>query len=129
MNKLATPENLSELTWVAKLPLTRDPVFVRQMSLVFLIPLVVLGLIMVIIEWPLDAQSLGMVAKIVLLTEGIMLVLYLLVIFGILRGRQEIRFTLDEKSAHEETTGPLRYMNIVKLLLVFPVNPPTPASD
>jgi len=48
-----------------------------------------------------------------------MLTLYLLVIFGILRGRQEIRFTLDEKSAHEETVGPLRYMNIVKLLLVL----------
>ena len=116
-------ENSSELTWVAKLPFVRVQVFVRQMSLVFLIPLFVLGLILVIIEWPLDAQTLGMIARIVLLTGGIMLVFYLLVIFGVLRGQQEIRYTLDAKGAHEETAGPLKYMNIVKLLLVLSGKP------
>jgi len=117
-------KNPSELSWVAKLPLVRDPVFVRQMSLVFLIPLVVLGLILVVIEWPPDVQRLGMIAKIVLLTGAVMLVLYLFVIFGVLRGRQEIRYTLDAKSAREQTAGPLKYMNIVKLLLVaFSGNP------
>ncbi|MBN1450294.1 MAG: hypothetical protein JW963_04695 [Anaerolineales bacterium] len=116
-------ENLSELSWVAKLPLVRDPVFVRQMSLVFLIPLIVLGLILMVIEWPPDMQRLGMIAKIVLLTGAVMLVLYLFVIFGVLRGRQEIRFTLDEKGVREQTAGPLKYMNIVKLLLVLSGKP------
>lgn len=116
-------ENPSELTWIAKLPLARDPVFVRQMSLVFLIPLVVLGLILVIIEWPLDAQRLGMIAKVVLLTGAVMLILYLFVIIGVLRGRQEIRYTLDAKSAREQTAGPLKYMNVVKLLLVLSGKP------
>lgn len=111
------------MTWIAKLPLARDPVFVRQMSLVFLIPLIVLGLILVIIEWPLDFQQLGMIAKVVLLTGAVMLVLYLFVIFGVLRGCQEIRYTLDAKSAREQTAGPLRYMNIVKLLLVLSGRP------
>jgi hypothetical protein len=118
-----TTDKPSELSWVARLPLTRDPVFVRQMSLVFLIPLVVLGLIMIVIEWPLDTQRLGMVAKVVLITGSVMLSLYLFVIFGVLRGRQEIRYTLDAKSAREETAGPLKYMNIVKLLLVLSGKP------
>jgi vacuolar-type H+-ATPase subunit I/STV1 len=116
-------ENLSELSWVAKLPFVRDPVFVRQMSLVFLIPLAVLGLILVVIEWPPDMQRLGMIAKIVLVTGAVILVLYLFVIFGVLRGRQEIRYTLDAKGAREETAGPLKYMNIVKLLLVLSGKP------
>ena len=116
-------ENPSELTWVARLPLARDPVFIRQMSLVFVVPLVVLGLLMAIISWPLDMQSVGMVLKVVLVTGGVMLVLYAIVIFGVLRGCQEIRYTLDEKGVHEETAGPLKYMNIVKLLLVLSGKP------
>ena len=115
--------NPSELSWVAKQSFVRDPVFVRQMSLVFLIPLAVLGLILIAIEWPLDIQHLGMIAKIVLVTGAVMLVLYLFVIFGVLRGRQEIRYTLDAESAREETAGPLKYMNIVKLLLVLSGKP------
>lgn len=123
MTSPSTTENQPELTWVAKLSLGRDPVFVRQMSLVFVIPLLVLGLILVAIEWPLDMQRLGMIAKIVLVTGTVMLVLYLFVIFGVLRGRQEIRYTLDAKRAREQTAGPLKYMNIVKLLLVFSGKP------
>ena len=116
-------ENPSALTWVARLPFARDPVFIRQMSLAFVLPLVVLGFLMVIISWPLDMQSLGMVLKVVLVTGGVMLVLYAIVIFGVLRGRQEIRYTLDEKGIREETAGPLKYMNIVKLLLVLSGKP------
>jgi len=84
-------ENLSELTWVAKLPFARDPVFIRQMSLVFVLPLVMLGFLLVVVSWPLDRESLGMILKIVLVTGGVVLVLYVFVIFGVLRGRQDRR--------------------------------------
>ena len=123
MIKPKLTENPSELTWVAKLPFARDPVFIRQMSLVFVLPLVVLGLLLVVLEWPLDMQRLSMILKIVLVTGGVMLALYLFVIFGVLRGRQEIRYTLDAKSVREETAGPLKYMNFVKLLLVLSGKP------
>ena len=116
-------QNPSELTWVAKLPFVRDPVFIRQMSLVFVLPLVVVGLLLVVLSWPLDMQSLGMILKIVLVVAAVMLVLYVFVIFGVLRGRQEIRYTLDAKGAHEETAGPLKHMNLVKLLLVLSGKP------
>jgi vacuolar-type H+-ATPase subunit I/STV1 len=119
MSKRSITEKLPELSWVAKLPFVRNPVFIRQMSLVFLIPLLVLGIILVAIEWPLDAQRLGMIVNVVFLTGVVMLALYLFVIFVVLRGRQEIRYTLDGKSAREETAGPLKYMHIVKLLLAF----------
>ncbi len=112
-----------ELTWVARLPFARDPVFIRQMSLVFVLPLLVLGFLMVIISWPLDVESLGVVLKVVLITGGVMLALYVFVIFGVLRGRQEVRYTLDEKGIREETAGPLKYMNIVKFLLVLSGKP------
>lgn len=116
-------ENPSELTWVAKLPFARDRIFIRQMSLVFVLPLVVLGLLLLILEWPPDMQRLSLVLKIVLVTGAVMLVLYLFVIFGVLRGRQEIRYTLDAESAREETAGPLRHMNLVKLLLLLSGKP------
>jgi len=116
-------KNPSELTWVARLPFARDPVFIRQMSLVFVLPLVVLGLLLVVILWPLDIESLSLIFKIVLMTGGVMLALYVLVIFGVLRGRQEVRYTLDEKGIREETAGPLKYMNIVKFLLVLSGKP------
>jgi hypothetical protein len=93
------------------------------MTLVFVLPLVVLGLLLVIISWPLDTESLGLVLRIILVTGGVMLALYLFVIFGVLRGRQEIRYTLDGKGIREETAGPLKYMNIVKLLLVLSGKP------
>lgn len=112
-------ENPSELTWVAKLPFARDPVFIRQMSLVFVLPLVVLGFLLVVTLWPLDMESLSMILRIVLVTGGVLLALYVFVIFGVLRGRQEIRYTLDEKGVREETAGPLKYMNIARLLLVL----------
>ena len=116
-------QNPSELTWVARLPFARDPVFIRQMSLVFVLPLVVLGLLLVIISWPLDMQSVGMILKVVLVTGAVLLVLYAFVIFGVLRGRQQVRYMLDEKGVREETAGPLKYMNIVKLLLVLSGKP------
>ena len=116
-------ENPSELTWVAKLPFVRDPVFIRQMSLVFVLPLVVLGLLLVVLEWPLDMQDVSMILKIVLVTGAVMLALYLFVIFGVLRGRQELRYTLDAKGVREATAGPLKHMNIVKLLLVLSGKP------
>jgi len=116
-------ENPSELTWVAKLPFARDPVFIRQMSLVFVLPLVVVGFLLVVILWPLDMESLSMILKIVLVTGGVVLVFVVFVIFGVLRGRQEIRYTLDVKGVREETAGPLKHMNFVKLLLVLSGKP------
>ena len=116
-------EENPELTWVAKLPFARDPVFIRQMSLVFVLPLVVLGCLLVVISWPLDMESFDTIFQIVLVTGGVVLALYVFVIFGVLRGRQEIRYTLDEKGVREETAGPLKYMNFVKLLLVLSGKP------
>jgi hypothetical protein len=49
--------------------------------------------------------------------------LHLLVIFGVLRGRQELRYTLDAQGAHEQTAGPLKHINIVRLLLVLSGKP------
>ena len=123
MTESKLTENPSELTWVAKLPFARDPVFIRQMSLVFVLPLVVVGFLLVIILWPLDMENLSMILKIVLVTGGVVLVLYVFVIFAVLRGRQERRYTLDGKGVREEAAGPLKYMNVVKLLLVLSGKP------
>lgn len=116
-------ENPSELTWVARLPFARDPVFIRQMSLVFVLPLIVVGFLLVVILWPLDMENLSMILKIVLVAGGVVLALYGFVIFAVLRGRQERRYTLDEKGVREEAAGPLKYMNVVKLLLVLSGKP------
>lgn len=113
----------SELTWVAKLPLARDPVFVRQMSLVFVIPLLVVGMLLVILDWPPNAEQLASILRVVLIVGGVMLALYLVIIFGVLRGRQELRYTLDAKGASEQTAGPLKHINLVRTLLMLTGKP------
>jgi len=111
-------DSIAELTWIAKQSLVRDRVFVRQMSLAFGLPLVFLGILMLILSWPPERDSLILVLKIVLVTGGVVGVLYLFTIFGVLRGRRETRYVLDDKGVLEETAGPLKYMNIVKMLLI-----------
>ena len=113
----------TEYSWVAKLPLARDPVFVRQMALVFFIPWVVVGLLLLVLEWPPDLQTLRLVLNVVLGVGALMLALYAFVIFGVLRGRQEIRYTLDETGIREQTAGFLKYMNWVRLLLILSGRP------
>lgn len=113
----------SKFSWVSKQSFVRDPVFIRQMSLVFIIPLIFVALLLVVILWPMDSETLGFIARIVLITGVFMLALYLFVIFVVLRGRQEVRFTLDDSGVLVETAGPLKYMNIVKSLLVLSGNP------
>ena len=123
MNVSERGSNPAELTWVAKLPFVRDPVFLRQMALVFVLPLLFLAILLLIISWPLDREALLMVLKVVLLTGGVMLALYAFVILGILRGRQEIRYTLNAQGVLTETAGPLKHMNLVKLLLMLSGKP------
>lgn len=118
-----TSKNGSEFTWIARLALLRDAVFVRQMALVFVVPLLVLGLLLVVLDWPPDRERLGLILRVVLGIAALFLALYAFVIFGVLRGRQEIRYTLDETGVRMETAGPLKYMNWVRLLLVLSGKP------
>ena len=113
----------SELTWVAKLPFVRDPVFIRQMALVIFVPLAVVAILLVGILWPPDRTTVNLIVRIVLVTGGFMLALYLFVIFGVLRGRQQLRFVLDDDGVRVETAGPLKHMGIVKRLLILSGKP------
>ena len=80
-------------------------------------------MLLVILEWPPDAERLGLILRVVLTVGGVMLALYLFVIFGVLRGRQELRYTLDALGAREQTAGPLKHINIVRMLLVLSGKP------
>lgn len=123
MTSSETSKHGSEFTWIARLALLRDAVFVRQMALVFVVPLLVLGLLLVVLDWPPDRERLGLILRVVLGIAALFLALYAFVIFGVLRGRQEIRYTLDETGVRMETAGPLKYMNWVRLLLVLSGKP------
>jgi hypothetical protein len=113
----------NQLTWVAKESLVRNPVFVRQMALVLIIPLMVLGLIMCIISWPPSGETLGMLLRVVGITGGILLALTLFVVFVVLGGRQQTRYTLDEQGIRAKAAGALKHMNLVKALLVLTGKP------
>lgn len=111
------------LTWVAKESLVQNPVFVRQMALVLIIPLMVLGLIMCIISWPPSGETLGMLLQVVGITGGILLALTLFVVFVVLGGRQQTRYTLNAKGIQAQAAGALKHMNLVKALLVLTGKP------
>ena len=123
MSELERRGDPSQITWVAKLPFARDPVFLRQMTLVILVPLAVVAVILIAILWPLDRASVVLIVRIVLVAGGFVLVLYLFVIFGVLRGRQQLRYTLDDEGVRVETAGPLKHMGIVKRLLILSGKP------
>ncbi len=93
------------------------------MLLVFLLPLLFLALLMVASFWPLDAESLKMIAMILLATGGVVLFLYLVVIFIGLRGREDIRYSLDDDGICKAVSGLLKHMNVIKWLLMLSGRP------
>lgn len=123
MGQSQARQGSSTLTWVAKESLVRNPVFVRQMALVLIIPLVVLALIMLIVSWPPSAETLGMLLRVVGITGGILLALTLFVVLVVLGGRQQTRYTLNAKGIQAQAAGALKHMNLVKALLVLTGKP------
>ncbi len=86
-----------QLTWVANRPILRDPIVVRQLALVFAIPLVVLFIVLGIIQWPWDADTWRILGGVMLITGGVFLALMLMGIAVVAVGGYRVMYRLDDE--------------------------------
>lgn len=95
----------TEMEWVATLNIMQNNVVLKQLGAVFLIPLLALLLILTLIFWPLDGESVRILAQILAVTGGIFLALLLAAIFLVYGGKYEYEFHLDERGIRGRPHG------------------------
>ncbi|MFQ5460746.1 MAG: hypothetical protein ACE5EL_08135, partial [Anaerolineae bacterium] len=111
------------ITWVARSSLWSDPVVAKQLAFVFGFPLLFLFALLLVISRPLDLETVAAQAKFTLMVAAVIAGLLAFVVVVLLRGRTETRYTVDAEGVKEETAGFLRYMNVVKALLLLSGRP------
>ncbi len=106
--------------WVARLPIWRNKVVVRQLAAVFVIPLLFLALVLAIVLWPPVGEQFLTLLKIVGITGGVYLVLMLLGTALIGLGGYEMVYRLDERGIggrpHGRTAKRNRIINTLLML-------------
>jgi len=111
------------LSWVTHVSFWRDPLVAKQLAFVIVFPLLVLFGLLLALEWPVDRDEFWWVTRAVLLIAALILFLYAFVIVGLLRGRIATRYTVDSIGFKEESAGFLKYMNVVRWLLLLSGKP------
>ncbi|MFQ5436348.1 MAG: hypothetical protein ACE5FD_15900, partial [Anaerolineae bacterium] len=108
---------------VATLSILQNKVVVRQLGLVFIIPLGFLFLVLLLADWPPDVENLTLNLKFLLIAAGIFLVLLLIAIGLVYGGRYEYEFRLNEKGIGGRPHGRTAKKNaIANFLLLFSGN-------
>ena len=95
----------------------------KQLALAFGLPLLLLFALLLVISRPLDLETVAAQAKFTVLVAAVIAGLLAFVVVVLLRGRTETRYTLDAEGVKEETAGFLKYMNVVKALLLLSGRP------
>jgi len=112
------------MEWVATLSILQNKVIMRQLALIFFIPLGFLFLVLLLADWPPDLENLVFNLKIVLITAGIFLALLLIAIGLVYGGRYEYEFRLNKKGIGGRPHGRTAKKNaIANFLLMFSGNP------
>jgi len=112
------------LTWVANRPILRDPIVVRQLALVFAIPMVVLFVILAIIQWPWDADTWRLLGQITLVTAAVFLALLLIGVAVVALGGYRQIYRLDDEGIGGRPHGRTAVKNgVVNTLLILSGRP------
>lgn len=120
--KQKAEENTME--WVASLSILQNRVVVRQLGLVFFLPLLFLALLLIVVSGPTDWEGWVLVGKIVLITAAVLLALLLIAVFLFYGGRYEYKVRLDEKGIDVRPYGRTAKKNtIANTLLIFSGRP------
>jgi hypothetical protein len=121
-----SPEQASgyNLEWVAPFPIWRNRVVIQQLALVFVIPLVILSVILALILWPRDSETLVFLGEIVLITAGVFLILLLIGVAVVSAGGSEMEYRLNEQGIGGRPYGRTAKKNtVINTLLVFSGRP------
>lgn len=113
-----------KMEWVASLPFWRNQVVIQQLGLVFVIPLVVLFVILVLADWPLDGEELLFNGKIVLITAAVYLMLMAIGVAVAYAGGYEVEYRMNDQGIGGRPHGRTAKKNaIVNFLLMISGRP------
>lgn len=110
--------------WSARISLVRNTVVVRQLALALGIPILLIALLMLALEWPPDPRAIGVALQVAGMVAGTFLVLLVIVLGLIYRGGYEYRYEVDREGIRATTHGRTAATNrIVNLLLMLSGRP------
>ena len=120
----AEPLAAATMEWVGRLSILGNRAVMRQLILVCVIPLLLLGLLMTILTRPSNPAEWGAVGKVVLLTAAILLGLMAIAVLAIYGGGYEYRFRLDAEGIRCRPHGRTASKNrVINALLRLSGNP------
>jgi len=123
LNTFPDPNTQPSLIWNVAFSLLRDTTVVKQLAFVIGIPLILVFILLMIILWPIELETFWWLLKIILAITAFVVLLFTFVVLVLFRGRQEIRYTLDARGIKGESGGIVKYMGIVKWLLILSGKP------
>jgi hypothetical protein len=112
------------LEWTARLNMLRSGLLMGQLGLALGIPIVLLGLLLIALDWPPDLSLLGSVLQVMGVVAGIFAALLAIVLGLVYRGGYDYHFVIDATGIRATTTGRTASTNrIVNTLLVLSGRP------
>ncbi len=113
-----------KLEWVAPMPFWHNTVVIQQLALVFVIPLVFLFGVLVVADWPLDAERWLFDGKIVLIAAAIFLVLMVIGVAVTFAGGYEVEYRTNDRGIGGRPRGRTAKKNaLVNFLLMLSGRP------
>ncbi len=119
-----TPQSQLPLEWKAKLNLARNAAALKQLGFAFSLPILLIFLIMLLLNWPIRGEAVWFSLQI---TGGVtaVVLLFLAIVLGLFyRGGYEYQYRLDENGIRAATSGQTAKKNaVVNFLLVISGQP------
>lgn len=110
--------------WTARLSLLGSKVVLRQLALALGLPIILIALFMLVLEWPPDPRAIGVALRVAGIVAGIVLVLLAIVLGLVYRGGYEYRYEIDRQGIRATPHGRTATTNrIVNLLLMLSGRP------
>lgn len=110
--------------WTARLKMWRSGLLMGQLALVLGIPILLIGLLLIGLDWPPDMELLSSVLQVMAVVAAIFLVLLTLALGLIYRGGYDYHYIIDADGIRATTTGRTAQTNrIVNTLLMLSGRP------
>jgi len=113
-----------KLEWVASLPFWHNTVVIQQLALVFFLPLALLLGVLIVADWPLDAEMWLFDSKLVLIVATIFLVLMVIGVAVVFAGGYEVEYRTNDRGIGGRPRGRTAKKNaLVNFLLMISGRP------
>jgi hypothetical protein len=118
------PQELGALMFDSEILLLRRGALLRQLGMTLLLPTLILFLLLIALEWPLDAARLAGIVQALAIVGSVLLALALAAFGLVYGGRYLITYRLDEQGAASQLRGGAALRNkIIALLLALSGQP------